>query len=60
VPKLLWPILWWQLNAMIFWMRDHKITDACCQTSWWSFITILFATQAEAPGPVQTHPPHLP
>ena len=49
VPKLLWPILWWQLNAMIFWMRDHKITDVCFQTNWWGFITIRYATQAERP-----------
>ena len=49
VPKLLWPILWWQLNAMIFWMRDQNITDVCFQTNWWGFITIRYATQAEHP-----------
>ena len=48
VPRLLWPILWWQLNAMIFWMRDQNITGVCFQTSWWGFITIRFAAQAEA------------
>ena len=49
VPRLLWPILWWQLNAMIFWMRDQNIIGVCFQTSWWGFITIRFAAQAERP-----------
>ncbi len=50
VPKLLWPILWWQQNAMIFWTRDEQITDVCFQTNWWGFITIRFATQADNPS----------
>jgi hypothetical protein len=49
-PGLLWPILWWQRNAMIFWMRDQNITDVCFQTNWWGFITIRFATQADNPS----------
>jgi hypothetical protein len=49
VPFLLWPILWWQLNAMIRWMRDAHVTDVCFQTNWWGFITIRFAAYAEAP-----------
>jgi hypothetical protein len=50
VPKLLWPILWWQQNAMIFWTRDEQITDVCFQTNLWGFITIRFATQADNPS----------
>jgi hypothetical protein len=49
VPFLLWPILWWQLNAMIRWMRDAHVTDVCFQTNWCGFITIRFAAYAEAP-----------
>jgi hypothetical protein len=56
VPFLLWPILWWQLSAMIRWMRDAHVTDVCFQTNWCGFITIRFATYAEAPDLYQPTP----
>ena len=40
---LLWPILWWQLNLVIRWMRDAKVSDVCFQTNAWGFITIRYA-----------------
>lgn len=49
VPMLLWPVLWWQLNAMIRWMRSAGVLDVCFSTSVWGFITIRHAGFAPDP-----------
>ncbi|MBA3067056.1 MAG: hypothetical protein FP825_01080 [Hyphomonas sp.] len=43
VPRLLWPILWWQLNRMIRWMQAEQVIDVLFSTSPWGLITIRYA-----------------
>lgn len=50
VPRLLWPILWWQLNVMIRWMQAEQVIDVLFSTSPWGFIIIRHAGYRPDPG----------
>jgi hypothetical protein len=43
VHVICWPILWWQLNALLRWCRREGIPDVLYAVSPWGLITIRHA-----------------
>ena len=49
VCVICWPILWWQLNALLAWSRRQSVVDLLYSVNDWSFITLRRAGEATHP-----------
>ncbi|MBI1254006.1 MAG: hypothetical protein GC196_06635 [Hyphomonas sp.] len=54
VCVICWPILWWQLNALLAWSRRQSVVDPLYSVNDWGFITSRNA--GETPHPETRKP----
>ena len=50
VHPVCWPILWWQLNALLAWIKRRGGVDVFCSVIAWGFITLRPVGKAPDPG----------
>jgi hypothetical protein len=55
VHPIFWPVLWWQLEVTIAWMKRAGITDVMLTIHWWGGVEIVF-TGDKQPDPSAYRP----